>query len=100
MKELCIPLPGLENNEIAEVAVSLSGQKMVYNFRLESFAWEVGKEFSSLSDPLEKSLARIYKLKEAIESYDPEWELIQIFNPESSSDHVQVLYRKKVKQIQ
>lgn len=100
MKELCIPIPAIKNNEIAEVAVTLGGQKVVYNFRLESFAWEVDKEFSSLTDPLEKSLARIYRLKGAIESYDPEWELIQIFNPDSSSDYIQVLYRKKLKQIQ
>jgi hypothetical protein len=97
MREICIPIPNLRNSEIAEVEVSLAGQKIKYNFRVESFPWELNQEFSSLIDPLEKSLARIYTLKSAIEGYDKEWELIQIFNPDEHADHIHVLYRKKMK---
>jgi len=98
MKEICIPIPYLNEQELAEVEVTMAGQKLQYNFRVESFSWEVSNEFASLSDPLEKSLARIYKLKGAIENYDKDWELIQIFNPDANADHIHVLYRKKVKQ--
>jgi len=98
MKEICIPIPYLKEKEIADVEVTLAGKKLRYNFRVESFPWETGDEFASLSDPLERSLARIYKLKGAIESYDKDWELIQIFNPDSQADHIHVLYRKKITQ--
>jgi hypothetical protein len=97
MKEICIPLPNLKDDEVAEVEVFVAGKKIRYDFRVESFPWEVENEFSSLIDPLEKSLARIYKLKSAIEYYDKEWELIQIFNPDEHADHIHVLYRKKLK---
>jgi hypothetical protein len=97
MKEICIPIPNLKDQEIAEVEVSLAGQKIRYHFRVESFPWEENNEFSILKDPLEKSLARIYKLKSVIEQYDKDWELIQIFNPDEHADHIHVLYRKKFK---
>jgi hypothetical protein len=95
MNEICIPIPSLKEQEIADVEVIIAGQKLKYSFRVESLPWELGNEFASLKDPLERSLARIYKLKTAIENYDREWELIQIFNPEGNADHVHVLYRKK-----
>jgi hypothetical protein len=97
MKEICIPIPQLKGEEIADVDVTLAGKKIHYQFRLESFPWEVGEEFAGLEDPLERSLARIYRLKRAIEGYDPAWELIQIFNPDEQADHIHVLYRKKPK---
>ena len=96
MKEICIPIPFLQAQEIADVEVSVAGQKLRYSFRVESFSWELDDEFSSLTDPLERSLARIYKLKSAIEGYDKHWELIQIFNPDEHADHIHVLYRKKI----
>lgn len=97
MKEICIPIPYLKDQEIAEVVVEVAGKKIKYNFRVESFLWEKNNEFSSLSDPLERSLARIYRLKNAIDGYDKNWELIQIFNPDENADHIHVLYRKKLK---
>ena len=97
MKEICIPIPYLKDNDVAEVEVVVAGKKIKYDFRVESFPWELENEFSSLADPLERSLARIYKLKNAIEGYSKEWELIQIFNPSENADHIHVLYRKKLK---
>jgi len=96
MKEICIPIPFLKDQEIADVQVSFGDQMLRYNFRVESFAWEENNEFSTITDPLEKSLARIYKLKSAIEHYDKEWELLQIFNPDEHADHIHVLFRKKL----
>ncbi len=97
MKEICIPIPYLKDNDVAEVEVVVAGKKIKYDFRVESFPWEVENEFSYLADPLERSLARIYKLKNAIEGYSKDWELIQIFNPNENADHIHVLYRKKLK---
>lgn len=96
MREICIPIPYLQGGEIAEVEVTVAGQKLQYQFRVESFPWEVAGEFVNLSDPLEQSLARIHRLKESIDGYDKNWELIQIFNPDENADHIHVLYRKKI----
>ena len=96
MKEICIPIPYLKEQEIADVEVTLAGRKIHYSFRVESFPWEVNEEFASLTDPLERSLARIYKLKSAIEQYDRQWELIQIFNPDEHADHIHILFRKRI----
>lgn len=95
MKELCVPVPILSGDEIAEITVVVKGKMAKYNYRIESFPWEVEDELSQIEDPLAKSLTRIYRLKQAIESYDKNWELIQIFNPAENDTHVQVLYRKR-----
>jgi len=97
MKELCIPIPGIRAQEVADIRVTIAGQTVQYNFRVESFPWEVGSEFGTLSDPIERSLARIYRLKSSIDAYDRDWELIQIFNPEDQGNFVHVLYRQKLK---
>jgi hypothetical protein len=96
MREICIPIPYLKGKEIADVQVTVAGQQLRYQFRVESFPWEVPGEFSGLTDPIGQSLARIHRLKESIDGYDPNWELIQIFNPDENADHIHVLYRKKV----
>jgi len=58
----------------------------------------VQDELSIADDDVSASLARIYRLKRSIESYDKDWELIQIFTPSENAQHIQVLYRKKVEQ--
>jgi hypothetical protein len=95
MNELCVPVPGITENDVAEVTVAVKGKKIKYEFRVESFLWDIDESLANTKDPLVISLGKIYKLKHAIESYDKNWELIQIFNPSEGSDHVHVLYRKK-----
>jgi len=95
MNELCVPVSGITENDVAEVTVSIKGKKIKYEFRIESFPWETEETLTETKDPLAISLGKIYRLKLAIESYDKNWELIQIFNPTEGSDHVHVLYRKK-----
>jgi hypothetical protein len=95
MNELCVPVPKITEDDVAEVTVSIKDQKIKYEFRIESFPWETEETLADTKDPLAISLGKIYKLKQTIESYDKNWELIQIFNPTEGSDHVHVLYRKK-----
>lgn len=95
MKDLCVPVPNLGESEFAEIELKIGKEKTNYSFRVVSFPWEVKDELSGGIDELELSLARITRLKTAIESYDREWELIQIFNPSENATHIQVLYRKK-----
>lgn len=94
MNELCIPLPEFLEQQIAEIEVKINGRKRQYNFRVESFQWEVADE--SLDEESEQYFrSRIENLRNMIESYDQDWELIQIFNPEPGGKFIQVLFRQK-----
>ncbi|NJK97261.1 MAG: hypothetical protein HC905_22250 [Bacteroidales bacterium] len=58
--------------------------------------WETDDDLANLSsDHLSRSLARITRLKNSLENYNKEWELIQIFTPAENSKFIQVLYRKR-----
>ena len=95
MKDLCVPIPNFGEDEIADIELRVGDQKISYSFRVESFAWEVEDELSVADDDVSASLARIYRLKKAIEGYDKQWELIQIFTPSDNATHIQVLYRRR-----
>jgi hypothetical protein len=96
MKDLCVPIPNLKDNQIAQLEVTVGEDKLKYEFRVESFLWETDDDLINFqSDHVSHSLTRISRLKQAIESYDPAWELIQIFTPADNSKYIQVLYRKR-----
>lgn len=100
MKEIALPLPYFRDDQIAEVELSISRSRLHYNFRIESFPWDIEDEFTHPDDDeITRSLKRITRLRKAIQEYDPEWELIQIFNPPENSNFIQVLYKKKLKLI-
>jgi hypothetical protein len=96
MKDLCVPIPNLKDNQIAQLEVTVGEEKLKFEFRVESFLWETDDDLNNQShDHVSHSLARITRLKQAIESYDKNWELIQIFTPSDNSKFIQVLYRKR-----
>lgn len=96
MNNLCIPIPDYLEDKVAEVEVTIEGKKQKFNFRVESFKWAT-PETAAAADEHEETELKIRNLKNAIESYDPAWELIQIFKPRPESHHVQVLFREKVR---
>jgi hypothetical protein len=95
MKDLCVPIPNFGEDEIADIDLRVGDQKISYSFRVESFPWEVEDELSVTDDDVSASLARIYRLKRAIEGYDRDWELIQIYTPNENARYIQVLYRRR-----
>ncbi len=96
MKEICIPISNLGDDEIAEVMVTVGGKKMSYSFRVESFPWSINSEQSILDDDtLHATLEQITQLRNSLANYDSGWELIQIYTPRVGASHIQVLYRKK-----
>ena len=98
MKELCVPVPNFRDNQVAEIDLKVNGDRITYNFRVESFLWDVDDELvAKNSDAVTRSLARITRLRESINKYDKEWELIQIFTPDENARYIQVLYRKRKK---
>ena len=88
MKEISIPLPDFLDKQIAEIEVKINGKKRRFNFKVESFRWEPDDEVLVVED-------RIKMLQQRIESYNKDWELIQIFRPKDDSKFVQVLFRQK-----
>jgi len=96
MRELSVPIPHFHENQVAEVDLKVNGNKITYNFRVESFPWDVEDELSDMkSDAVSQSLARITRLRNSINNYDKQWELIQIYTPDENAKHIQVLYRKR-----
>ena len=93
MKDVTIPLTEFLEEQIAEVEVKINGKKRRYSFRIESFPWmiEEAENQASTSDVT----ARIERLRECIENYDKDWELVQIFSPAQDAKRVQVLFRQR-----
>lgn len=98
MKEICIPVPGFGEDQIAEVSLTVGDKKVVYSYRVESFPWNMDqnpKDASLPNDDYEHAtLEQIISLRQSLSNYDKEWELIQIFTPRKGATHIQVLYRK------
>jgi len=96
MRDICIPVQNFQDDEIAEVTLTVGGREINYNFRVESFPWIADDKFPATDDAeISESLLKIFKLKEAIRTYDKDWELIQIYTPNENAKSIQVLYRKR-----
>ena len=94
MKDICIPIPHFEENQIAEVEVTVNGKKRHFNFRVESFPWSLENAADENSDSLDIT-EKILTLRNQIETYDKNWELIQIFTPKTEAHYIQVLFRQR-----
>lgn len=93
MRELCIPIPIDIGAELAEVEVKIGKTNQKFQYRLESFPWEVDDK--DIKDGITEDLLKIYKLKKTIAEYDKDWELIQIYTPTEKVRIIQILFRKK-----
>ena len=98
MKEICIPVPGFGDDQIADVSITVGNKKMSFSFRVESFPWRIDNQNENSegldSDIEHATLEQINNLRKTLSSYDKGWELIQIFTPRRGASHIQVLYRK------
>jgi len=97
MKDLCVPIPRFGEDQTASIMLKVGDQEIEYSFRVESFPWDVNDELTEENDEVHNSLARITRLKKAIENYDKEWELMQIYTPLENAKYIQVLYRRRKK---
>jgi hypothetical protein len=96
MKEICIPISNLGEDEIADVTLTIGGRKTSFSFRVESFPWSIEQEQAATNEEsMHATLEQIAQLRSSISNYDNNWELIQIFTPRAGATHIQVLYRKK-----
>ena len=85
MNEICIYVPSLEDHQTVEVAVTVNGKKKLMNYRVESFDWS-GEGGSQVH--------RIERLRNMIESYDSDWELVQI--GVADGHMVPVMFRQRI----
>jgi len=92
MREICLPIPKILENEKIDIKLSIGNQQFIYH--IESFNWN-SNNIIDKKNSITDSLTKILNLKKAIENYDESWELIQIFTPQKNSEWVQVLYRQK-----
>ena len=94
MHDICVPIPHFSDNEIAEVEVKIGDKRSSFNFRVESFKWEMSDSKTSELTPLPLE-EKINHLRHNIESYDKSWELVQIFTPTQGSKYIHVLFRQR-----
>jgi len=95
MRELRLPLPDIDPCGNVSIKVKTDNKQEI-EYRLEQFCWEDENSENSLQPTkTEEELSEIFRLKQKIENYDKEWELIQIFAPDSDTRFVKVLFRKK-----
>ena len=96
MKEICIPISNLGDDEIADVTLTIGGKQISYSFRVESFPWSINTDNDSPDDDsMHATIEQIEQLRKSIANYDSGWELIQIYTPSRGATHIQVLYRKR-----
>ena len=99
MKSICIQVPSLRDNQTVDVEVTVNGKKRLMNYRVESFDWTNGGPNSEPSggpnggpnSGLDTS-HKIQRLRDLIQGYDPDWDLVQIGVPDG--DLVPVMFRR------
>ncbi len=85
MNEICIHVPSMREDQTVEVEVTVNGKTRLMNYRVKAFDWTKGG-----TDPDR----RIERLRSMINSYDPQWELVQIGAPDGHM--VPVMFRQRV----
>ena len=89
MNSICIPFGPIADENRAEVEVRISGTGEVWKYRIETVqVQEESEDFYSKTDEVER-------LQQYINSYNRDWELIQIFNKNVRTGNIHILYREK-----
>ncbi|NIR50302.1 hypothetical protein GWO43_17465 [candidate division KSB1 bacterium] len=91
MNDICVPIPSLAADKTAKVEVTIADKKKRFNFRVEAFEWTPDADLEGL----QVGSNRIEQLKRSIQSYDRNWELVQIYNPGPRDRFIHLLFREK-----
>ncbi len=83
MDNITIQLPAIRAHQFADVSVTVNGKKKHYQFRVEIFKWD---EWRQQSEDRASTLRRI------IQSYEKQWQLVQIGG--ASDEYIPVTFRK------
>jgi hypothetical protein len=96
MNDICIPIPRLQEQQAAEMELRVAGQRILFHFRIEVFPWEAAPEPEDEQPSVLETEQKIRQLKNRIENYDKDWELVQIYSPRPTAKFIQVLFRQRV----
>lgn len=84
MREVVILIPDAETEQNVEIEVRVNGRKKTWQYRVELVNWE-----GTMPEPGE----RFTVLKHRIDSYDKDWELVEIGAPDK--ENIPLVFRKK-----
>ncbi len=84
MKEVVILIPDFDQDQNIEIDVRINGRTQTMQYRVELLDWE-GNDVP----PKEK----VQVLRHKIESYDKDWELVEIGSPVEKG--ITLMFRKK-----
>lgn len=84
MREVVILIPDAETEQNVEIEVRVNGRKKTWQYRVELVNWE-----GTTPEPSE----RFTVLKHRIDSYDKDWELVEIGAPDR--ENIPLVFRKK-----
>jgi hypothetical protein len=84
MREIVILIPEIETEQNVEIDVRINGRRKTMQYRVELIDWE-----GSGSPPLDK----VTVLKHKINSYDKDWELVEVGAPNEKG--IPLTFRKK-----
>ncbi len=85
MKEICVNIPELEADQTVEVEIRVKGKSQQLLYRVEAF------DLTKTGAP--EHASRVDQLRILIQSYDPNWELVQIGVPDAQM--IPVMFRQK-----
>ena len=85
MPSITINLPETEIGQHIEVEVKINGKRKCYNYRVEILYWETCEE------PLEE---RVECIKRVVNSYDQDWELVQIGSP--TDRNIAMMFKRRL----
>jgi len=82
MPNVSIQLPMIEADQSIEITVKVNGKQKRYNYRIEIFPWSECRE----------AIDRADCLRQVIENYDQQWQLIQI--GEATKNDVTLMFKQ------
>lgn len=85
MREVVILIPDIEPEQNVEIEVRINGRSKTIQYRVELMNWEG-------SEPSAQEKFNI--LKRRIDSYDKDWELVEIGLPEP--DKIPLVFKKRL----
>lgn len=84
MPAITINLPQVEAEQHIEVEVRINGDKKNYSYRIEILAWEDCEAYRA---------DRANCIREVVEQYDPDWQLVQIGSPTDTS--IPIMFKQR-----
>lgn len=94
--ELEIPVPYASEDDLEGLTVLLSKGKEAYEYRLETFPWNLDSQTLLAMFQGNSPLEKLIRLKKALDDFEEGWQLVKILTPGDQSNEIKVIYRKHI----